>query len=57
MSEADDDIVGLARSTTPEQRFLMMWRLAADAWALTGKPFPEYERKQMPGRLLSFDEA
>ena len=30
----------------------MMWPLASEAWSLTGRPMPEYERKEMPVRLL-----
>jgi hypothetical protein len=42
----------LSRSTTPEQRLEMMWPLALDAWALAGRPFPEYSRSETPVRRL-----
>lgn len=26
----------------------MMWDLAVDAWSLTGRPIPEYPRRETP---------
>lgn len=43
----------LAHSTTPEQRVAMMWRLALDAWATSGRPLPTYTRGETPMRRLS----
>ena len=43
----------LAHSTTPEERVAMMWRLAQDAWAMTGRPLPTYTRAETPMRRLS----
>ncbi|HSM50460.1 MAG TPA: hypothetical protein VLA75_03560 [Thermoanaerobaculia bacterium] len=43
----------LAHSTTPEQRVAMMWRLALDAWATSGRPLPTYTRAETPMRRLS----
>ena len=48
-SEPSDD---LSDSTTPEQRLEMMWPLAIEAWSLSGKPLPEYARKDTPVRRL-----
>ena len=48
-SEPDDD---LSDSTTASERLAMMWPLARRAWELTGKPFPEYRRETMPGRVI-----
>jgi hypothetical protein len=43
--EPDDD---LSNSTTPEERLAMVWELTARAWALTGQPLPEYDRRAVP---------
>ncbi len=43
-------------ATTPEQRLAMMWELAVQAWAVAGIPIPDYERKDMPVRVLRFWE-
>lgn len=45
-AEPRDD---LSELTTPEERIAMVWDLTARAWALTGRPFPDYERHRMPG--------
>jgi hypothetical protein len=45
---ADD----LSRTTTAAERIAMVWRLTLDAWAMTGRPLPEYTREQMPGRVI-----
>jgi hypothetical protein len=42
----------LSATTSINERLDMMWQLALDAWASTGKPLPSYERSQMPGRIL-----
>lgn len=48
-SEPDDD---LSEQTTREERLGMMWELARQAWLLSGRPLPEYERSAMPGRII-----
>jgi hypothetical protein len=35
----------------------MMWPLAVEAWTLSGRPLPTYERANMPGRLFRADEV
>ena len=30
----------------------MMWPLAIEAWSLTGRPMPDYERRNTPVRWL-----
>lgn len=35
---------------SPEQGLGMMWQLALDAWAMTGRPLPDYSRAQTPIR-------
>jgi len=47
-AEPRDD---LRASTTPEVRLEMMWPLAAEAWALTGRPVPSYPRSETPVSL------
>jgi len=46
--EGDD----LSATSSVEERLSMMWPLALDAWATSGKPLPTYERSEMPGRVL-----
>ena len=43
------------RDTTPAERLGMMWRLALDAWASSGRPLPDYERSEVPGRMVRGD--
>jgi hypothetical protein len=38
----------LSATTTAEERLGMMWRLAQDAWAVTGRPIPDYPREKTP---------
>ena len=44
-SEPSDDLSTL---TTAEERLEMMWPLTLEAWALAGKPLPEYRREATP---------
>jgi hypothetical protein len=46
----------LVHSTTPEERLAMMWPLTLSAWALAGKPLPDYERRHMPVRYIAPEE-
>ena len=46
--EPGDDLSG---STTPEQRLAMVWELTMRAWALTGRPLPEYDRRRIPVKI------
>jgi hypothetical protein len=41
---ADD----LSTTTTAEERLAMMPALAAEAWALSGRPLPSYGRSETP---------
>ncbi len=45
--EPGDD---LSATTTAEERIAMMWPLATEAWSLTGRPMPDYEREEAPVR-------
>jgi hypothetical protein len=47
--EPGDDLAG---ETTPEERIRMMWPLAVEAWALAGRPLPDYDRAHIPARLF-----
>jgi hypothetical protein len=47
-SEPPDD---LGATSTPEERLAMMWPLALEAFALTGRPFPVYRRAEAPVAL------
>lgn len=48
--EPGDD---LSAKTTAEERLAMMWPLAVEAWSLTGRPMPNYERQDAPIRRLT----
>jgi hypothetical protein len=37
-----------SRLNTAEERLAMMWDLARDAWSLTGRPVPDYPRRETP---------
>jgi hypothetical protein len=47
--EPSDDI---SDTTTAAERLAMMWPLALRAWSLTGRPFPEYTRSEIPSRII-----
>lgn len=48
--EPGDD---LSAMTTAKERLAMMWPLALEAWSLTGRPMPNYERQDAPIRRLA----
>ena len=47
--EPGDDLSG---STTPGERLAMMWPLAVEAWRVSGRELPEYDRAHIPARLF-----
>lgn len=47
--EPPDDI---SAKTTPEERLASMWPLALEAWRLSGRPLPNYDRAHIPARLF-----
>lgn len=47
--EPDDD---LSATTTAAERLAMMWPLAMDAWASSGKEIPDYPRNETPVRII-----
>jgi len=46
---SEDD---LSASTSPAQRLAVMWALAKEAWALMGRPVPDYDRAHAPVRVV-----
>jgi hypothetical protein len=52
--EPGDD---LSESTTVEQRLAMMWPLAVEAWTLSGRSLPTYDRESLPARLYRSGEV
>jgi len=48
----DDTGENLCATTTAKERLAMMWPLAVEAWSLTGRPMPDYERRDTPLRRL-----
>jgi hypothetical protein len=47
--EPSDD---LSACTSPEQRIEMVWELTRRMWTLSGRPWPDYPRAAMPGRVI-----
>lgn len=52
--EPGDD---LSDTTTVEERLSMMWPLAVEAWTLSGRKLPAYDRTSLPGRLFRSGEV
>jgi hypothetical protein len=52
--EPGDD---LSRTTTAEERLMMVETLSAEAWALTGTPLPCYARHETPVARRRLREA
>ncbi len=46
----------LSASTTAAERLGMMWQLAQDAWAMAGRPIPDYPREETPIRKRRLGE-
>ena len=42
----------LSEVTTPAERIAMMWTLAESAWKVAGRPWPTYDRPNIPARLF-----
>lgn len=51
--EPSDD---LSATTTPEERLAMMWSLASEAFALSGRAQPTYRRAETPVALRRLGE-
>ncbi len=51
-AEADDARLG----ATVEERLRMVRELSRMAWASSGRPLPEYERREMPVRIRSLHD-
>ncbi len=41
---------------SPATRLSLVTELTLSAWALSGRPLPDYDRAHMPGRLIRADE-
>ncbi len=39
-------------STTVDERLALVARLTREQWAFSGREWPRYERKDMPGRVI-----
>lgn len=46
-ADAPPDVSGLS----PSERVAAVWSLTLDAWAMTGRPLPDYARAEAPGGL------
>ena len=44
-------------ASTPAERLAALWAVTCDAWALSGRPWPDYRREDMPGRVLRGTEV
>ncbi len=51
-SSEQDDAGDLRKSTTPEERWAMMWQLSLDAWAFKGEPIAEPKLQRHIVRLF-----
>ena len=49
---AEQSTAAAPSASTAEERLAMMWQLALDAWALTGRAIPDYPRHEAPGRVI-----
>ncbi len=49
LDEGTDDISDV---TEPGERIAMMWPLAQEAWRLSGRPIPDYDRAHLPCRVF-----
>ncbi len=51
-------VLNAVKETLPPHVALgMMWQLALDAWAMTGRALPDYVRSKTPVRRLSVHEV
>ena len=48
----DEPLEDLSSRTTPAERIAMVWELAASAWKLAGRPWPTYDRRNIPARIF-----
>ncbi len=42
----------LSESTTAAERVAMVWTLTLEAWKLSGRPLPQYQRHETPVRRI-----
>ena len=48
----DEGRVDERDTTTADERLALVATLTREQWALSGRPIPEYERHEMPGRII-----
>lgn len=48
-SEPPEDV---SAHTSPGERLVMAWRLSVEAWTLSGRALPAYDRTAVPARLF-----
>ena len=49
LGEEADDVLG---TIAPADCVAMVWQLTLDAWASSGQPIPDYERRRAPGTIV-----
>ncbi|MGH6691264.1 MAG: hypothetical protein ACREF4_11385 [Gammaproteobacteria bacterium] len=49
---ADQPPDDLSGTTTAAERLAMMWELAESAWKIAGRPWPTYDRSNIPARVI-----
>ena len=47
----------ISSETTAGERLALMWPLAIEAWSLTGRPLPDYERASTPVRVVPLERS
>ena len=53
----EDEPPSLSATTTPEERLMMMWTIARDAWSLSGRTLPTYSRSEIPIRIVPLGDS
>ena len=53
---ADSQVDDLSTSTTASERLAMMWELAVEAWLVSGRTLPDYQRHECPVRMVRAGE-
>jgi hypothetical protein len=55
--ETEADVPPTATPTvTNAMMVAMVWRMTQDAWAMSGRPIPDYARHEAPGRVVRRNE-
>jgi hypothetical protein len=48
----EEPLVDDRDTSTVDERLALVWTLTREQWALSGMPYPDYERAQMPGTVV-----